>query len=93
MEVFENLLKEGRKRFAVELHAYCLMGNHFQLLLENHDEMSRFMHWVCVQYVTHFNETHGFDGPLFKDRFKSLIVDSDRYLTTLVGLKQEGMNL
>ncbi len=82
--VFLDLLSKGTKRFPTEIHAYCLMGNHFHLIVRNVDgEMNWFIHWVVGQYVKVFNQKYEIDGPLFRDRYKSTVVDSEEYLVHL----------
>lgn len=78
---FERLLGVGNVRFGVEVHAYCLMGNHFHLLVHcPRGRLSDFMHQLGSVYVRHVNERVGRDGPLFRSRFHSIPVDSDAYL-------------
>jgi REP element-mobilizing transposase RayT len=78
---FERLLGVGYQRFGVEVHAYCLMSNHFHLLVHcPRGGLSDFMHQLGSVYVRHVNERVGRDGPLFRSRFHSIPVDSDAYL-------------
>jgi REP element-mobilizing transposase RayT len=80
---FERLLGIARARTGVEVHAYCLMGNHFHLLLHcPAGGLSDYMHQLGSVYVRHVNERLGRDGPLFKSRFKSIVIDSDDFLMT-----------
>lgn len=54
---FENILADGLLRFDMRLCGYCIMGNHWHLLLwpKNDGELSEFMHWLGV---THTNRWH-----------------------------------
>jgi REP-associated tyrosine transposase len=80
---FERLVGEGHARFGVEVHAYCLMSNHFHLLVHcPTGGLSPFMQHVAAVYTRAFNERHGRDGPLFRGRFHSLLVHDDRYVVT-----------
>ncbi len=82
---FERLLGVAHDRFDVRVHAYCLMTNHFHLLLECPDgHLSDAMHLVSSVYVRHVNERMGRDGPLFRDRFFAKAVVTDAYLKRLV---------
>lgn len=75
-------LKELSTRFSVKIWAYCLMQNHFHLLLVpvNTDGMSRFIHGLTFKYAQHFNKKYGRTGRLWENRFFSCPVDKDSYL-------------
>ncbi len=78
---FLGLLDDLHGRDRIETHAYCLMGNHFHLILHCPEgNLSEGMHHLGSRYVQRFNQRHGFDGPLFRDRFTSKPIDSDGYL-------------
>jgi len=78
---FLRLLAEGTARFALEVHAYCLMGNHYHLLVRTPDgNLSEAMRHLDGVYTQRFNRTHGRDGPLFRGRFASVLVQADRHL-------------
>lgn len=79
----EYLKKEGEERSAlVRILAYCLMGNHYHLLLEEIREggISKFMHKLGGGYARYFNTKHDRVGSLFQDKFKSVLVDNEEYL-------------
>jgi len=84
-EGFLDLLKESSEMWNVRIAAYCLMSNHYHLLIQTPDgNLSRFMRHVNGVYTQRFNWLHGCDGPLFRGRFKSILVDKDAYLLQLV---------
>ena len=67
------------------LLAYCLMGNHAHLIIEQGDEsLGVTMKRLLVRYVSWFNMKYGRVGHLFQDRFKSEAVESDSYLVTVL---------
>src|SRR5688572_1264065 len=73
---FCELLAELANRFAVRIHAYVLMPNHYHLLLETpHAGLSQAMQWLNVSYSVWFNRRHDRCGPLFQGRFKAIIFD------------------
>jgi putative transposase len=78
---FLHLLDRYRKRFAFRLFHYCLMSNHFHLLLQldNPRQLSSLMAGLLLAYVRHFNRRHGFVGHLWQGRFKSPLVQRDSY--------------
>lgn len=69
----------------VSLLSYCLMPNHFHLLLYQHpsDGMKRFVHALCTSYTMYFNRKNKRVGPLFQGPYKAVFVDRDMYLLHL----------
>jgi REP element-mobilizing transposase RayT len=75
---FLALLVEGCRRFAVEIHAYALMGNHYHLILHcPAREVGSAMHYLGTVYTQRFNRRHQREGPLFRGRFHSLPISDD----------------
>lgn len=65
----------------VDVAAYCLLGNHFHLVLHCPDAgLSSAMWRIGSDYARYFNRRHGRDGPLFKSRFTSVSIKSDPQL-------------
>ena len=59
-----------------QVHAYCLMSNHFHLVLETPSpNLARGMQWLLGTYTSRFNRKHRLCGHLFSGRYKALIVD------------------
>lgn len=82
---FLSLLIHTRLPDAFDLYAYCLMVNHVHLLIcERSDDISRTMKRINSRYVSWHNAKYDRIGPLFQDRFKSLNVEGDRYLLTVL---------
>jgi len=72
------------KRFRWICHAYCLMGNHYHLLIETPEpNLSRGMQYLNGVYTQWFNRQHGRYGHLFQGRFKSIVVEKEGYLLEL----------
>ena len=83
-QVFLETLMEAQQRFELNIHAYCLMGNHYHLLLETPNaNLSRSMRHINGVYTQRYNRIKKTDGPLFRGRFKSILVDADNYLLPL----------
>lgn len=76
------LIGQHAQRFAVALHAYVLMDNHFHLLLtpSTPDGLPQFMQAVGRSYVRYFNDRHGRSGTLWEGRYRSTVIQTDRYL-------------
>ncbi len=66
----------------VELLTYCLMPNHFHLLIYVHDAtaMQRLFRGVATSYTGYFNKKYQRVGPLFQDRYKASMILNDSYL-------------
>lgn len=69
----------------VGLLAYCLMPNHFHLLLKQktHNGMTKLMRTISTSYVTYFNQKYKRVGPLFQGNYKAVLLDSEEQLLHL----------
>jgi len=82
---FGRRLADIHQQFGVETLAYCLMTNHYHLLLRTpHGGLSQAMQRLASVYTRHTNDRVGRDGPLFRSRFHSIHVTTDAYLLTAV---------
>ena len=81
-QLFLDLLDQACSKFAVALHAYVLMDNHFHLLAtpESGDSLPRVMQAVGRSYVRHYNHSQGRSGTLWEGRYRSALLQSDHYL-------------
>jgi len=77
-EHFLELLEEIAERFAVGVHAYVLMGNHYHLIVRTpHANLSQAMQWLNVSYSAWFNAKQGRVGHVFQGRFGSRLIDGE----------------
>ena len=84
-EIFVELLKDASEMWNVNIAAYCLMPNHYHLLIQTPlGNISRTMRHINGVYTQRYNQKHGDDGQLFRGRYKSILVHGDRYLLQLV---------
>lgn len=65
----------------VQILAYCLMPNHFHIVLRqvSEDGITKFMHRLATAYSMYFNASYAHSGVLFQGRFKSQIIDNEPY--------------
>lgn len=85
-EVFVSTLGEACGKAGWEVHALCLMGNHFHLVVETpQGNLVAGMKWLLGTYTGRFNRRHKLFGHLFSGRYKALIVDGsgNGYLKTV----------
>src|SRR5206468_11619107 len=75
-ERFLSTLGEACRKTEWQVHAYCLMGNHFHVVIETPQANLVFgMKWLLGTYTKRFNIRHKLCGHLFAGRYKALIVD------------------
>jgi REP element-mobilizing transposase RayT len=78
---FGQRLADVHERFGVQVLAYCLMGNHYHLLVRTEPRtLSPAMQHLGSVYVQRTNQRLGRDGPLFRGRFHAIPVTTDAYL-------------
>ncbi len=81
---FLERLRQAQGRYNTIVYAYCLMDNHFHLLVETPDaNVSQFMRHLNSTYTQKFNLSNNRVGHLFQGRFKSILVQKDLYLMEL----------
>ena len=78
---FVKAMGECCERFGWELHAYCIMGNHFHLAVETpRANLSEGMRWLQATFANRFNRFRKEQGRLFQGRFKSLVIEDEERL-------------
>jgi len=86
---FERVLAEALDRSAggVRLLAYCLMGNHWHLVLRTTRDgtLSTFMKWLTLTHTQRYRVSHGTvgDGPIYRGRFKSFVIEQDHHFLSV----------
>jgi putative transposase len=84
MEEFLFILDAVVKRFNWLCHGYCLMDNHYHLLIETPDgNLSSGMRQLNGVYTQKYNDLHGKTGHVFQGRYKAILVDKESYLLEL----------
>lgn len=83
-ERFLHYLETATGRYGAAVHAYCLMGNHYHILLETPlGNLSQIMRHINGAYTTYFNVKRKRAGHLFQGRYKAILVDADEYAKEL----------
>ncbi|ADC72304.1 protein of unknown function DUF1568 [Thioalkalivibrio sp. K90mix] len=81
---FLDTLAQAVQRYNWVLSAYCLMGNHYHLLVETPDaNLSRGMQWLNGVYTQRFNRRHRRVGHVLQGRYKAILVERESYLLEL----------
>ena len=83
-ERFLEYLGKAVERYELRIHSYCLMTNHYHLLVETaQPNLSQAIKWINVSYAAYFNRKRKRSGHLFQGRYKAILIDADEYLTHL----------
>lgn len=79
--MFLDVLHEANRRYNWLCHAYCLMSNHYHILVETPDgNLSQGMRQVNGVYTQKFNRRHKRSGHLFQGRYKSILIEKESHL-------------
>jgi REP element-mobilizing transposase RayT len=85
-EKFLSYLQSATERYGAIVHVYCLMTNHYHLLLETPlGNLSQIMRHINGAYTTYFNVKRKRAGHLFQGRYKAILIDADEYAKELSG--------
>ncbi len=84
-ERFLELVLEAKERYAFTVHSFCLMNNHYHILLETTSEnLSLIARQINSKYAQYFNREYKRVGPLWQGRFKNYYVYDECYLSILL---------
>jgi REP element-mobilizing transposase RayT len=79
--LFMSLLHETREMWKMRVSAYCLMPNHYHILVQTPEaNLSRCMRHIDGVYTQRFHRRFGTDGQLFRGRYKAILVEEDAHL-------------
>lgn len=82
---FLETLEQATQRFALVVHACCLMPNHYHLLVQTpRANLSAAAGWFQTTYTVRFNRRHHRSGHLYQGRFKAHLVEADAYARQLI---------
>lgn len=81
---FLKKLSDLKQKFDHSVYAYCLMPNHFHLSIQTRKvPISKIMASLTTSHSVYFNKKHGRLGPVFQNRFKSILIENDPYFLKL----------
>ncbi len=84
-EHFIELMCSYAREYGIQIHNYCLMGNHYHLLLEiNRPVLSKYMRQLGMNYAVYFNKKYRRSGHLWQGRYRSWYVTDEAYLYALM---------
>lgn len=84
-ELFLKTLAQMLQQFGTVLHCYCLMPNHYHLILQTpRGNLSRAMAWLQTSYTIRYNRKHKRYGHLFQGRYKAHLIEADSYARHLI---------
>lgn len=83
-EKFLSYLESAVKRYGAVIHVWCLMSNHYHLLVETPlGNLSQIMQHINGAYTNYFNTKRKRSGHLFQGRYKGILVEADEYALEL----------
>jgi len=83
-EQFLTYLESSVKRYGAVVHAYCLMTNHYHLLLETPDgNLPEILRHINGAYTNYYNTKRKRSGHLFQGRYMAILIEADEYLLEL----------
>ncbi len=87
-KLFESILEDGVEKYDMRVLAYCIMPNHFHLVLHprKDGDLQKFMQWLTLTHTQRWhvqNKTIG-SGSLYQGRYKSFLIQQDQHLLTVI---------
>jgi putative transposase len=81
-EAFMKLITEAKERHSVKLYGYCLMPNHFHMVVrpDRGEELSRWMQWLMTSHVRRYHRHYESSGHVWQGRYKSFMIQEDSHL-------------
>ncbi|HIE06335.1 MAG TPA: transposase [bacterium (Candidatus Stahlbacteria)] len=83
---FIALIYEAKEEFDIRIFSYCLMPNHFHLVLMpiKAEHLSKMMQWVLTSHVRRYHGYHQTSGHIWQGRYKSFLIQEDNHLLTVM---------
>ncbi|MEA3363214.1 MAG: transposase [Thermodesulfobacteriota bacterium] len=83
---FADLLANMAQTYQVEIFAWCLMSNHYHLVVKpvNAEQLSKGMHWFQSTHVRRYHRHYGSSGHLWQGRYKSYAIEGDEHFLAVI---------
>jgi len=83
---FIELLQAAKARYPISIFGYCLMPNHFHLVVRSHgqDGLSRCMQWLMTSHVRRHHQRKNTNGHVWQGRYKSFLIQEDAHLIVVL---------
>jgi putative transposase len=85
-DAFLETVAEARRRLSVDLFGYCLMPNHFHLVLRPHHDgdLGRWMRWLLTAHAQRYHRHYNTTGHVWQGRYKAFPIQDDGHLATVL---------
>ncbi|WP_202802903.1 transposase [Singulisphaera acidiphila] len=85
-DAFLGAMADATARTPLDLLGYCLMSNHFHLVLRPHadGDLSRWMQWLLTAHARRYHRHHHTTGHVWQGRFKAFPIEADEHLLTVL---------
>jgi putative transposase len=85
-DAFLEIIAEARQRLSVDLFGYCLMPNHFHLVLRLHHDgdLGRWMRWLLTAHAQRYHRHYNTTGHVWQGRYKAFPIQDDGHLATVL---------
>jgi len=87
-QLLEQIFKDGVEKYSMRILAYCIMPNHFHLVLHprKDGDLQRFMQWITLTHTQRWHAQHKSTGTghLYQGRYKSFLIEQDQHLLTVL---------
>ncbi len=79
---FKDTMKEANKRYPLNIFAYCLMPNHFHIILQSEKACNLvvWMQWLMIKFVRNYHQRNKSNGHIWQGRYKSFPIQNEQYL-------------
>ncbi len=83
---FLKLIEDSKKNYTIDIFAYCLMPNHFHLVVRPRiaEHLSKWMHWLMNSHVQRYRIFYRSSGHIWGDRFKNFVIQQDEHFLTVL---------
>ena len=80
-----KIISESKEKHGFKFYGYVIMDNHYHLLIQTIDTpISKIMHGINSNYARYYNYKEDRTGPVFENRYRGILVESERYLLQLL---------